>query len=427
MSTPARDGDSYFDDLTPEKHWDGWTDFDTPWDREHRDGPPHPRHGGVFGRRADEVRIRRLGYSRGEVENMTPEEKRDEIREFKSKLTPEERRRRLERMEETLSEMTLEERRARLRRLTSKKEDVPLSERMGFGSDDEEEEDDEDVGQRQFFRRVRRLARRRGDLTLGYDDMNERLEKDRNDFDRSQDTRVSKFHNRQESRAQVFKRRENRRKRAWNILHNGGRQLESHFHAEGEAKIAGSVLASEGQTKRYKTVIGFSDDEVDQERNAAAKWSVEEYGLDFTKARESGGKLIIDELAIMEPFVVHEDIDVVQKSGKGNALIYAGGYKITVTAASIDLGGEHEEESAKCGSILLYGHYFIDRGEGSPISACLFTSRRWAVPDSKGNATFRLNLNDHYSKSKLTAKGEGKMIINHETKGIVSVSHTLEF
>ncbi len=419
MSIPRDDDDWDDQGLFPEKHWDAWTDFDTPWDEQHRDGPPHPSRGGVFGRKADRFLIRVMGVPREEVKDMSDREKAFEIREFRSKLTPEQRRGRRAEFERRLEEMTPEEREAarrslRQRGITAKEEDVPLSERMGFGDDNDEEQEGE-VGQ-DYWRRFRRFAQRRGDSRLSRDEMKVRLDRDRRRFERGQ-----------ENKKDSFNAREQRRKNAWSRANHGQTVMEGHFHAEGEGMITGSVFSSAGHTKLFKKVIGFTSDEVEHERNTASKWALEEYGLDFTKARESQDKLIIDDLAVMEPFVIHENIDVVQKSGKGSALLYAGGYKVTITASSVDLGGEHEGESAKCGNMLLYGHYYIDRGTGNPISACLFTSRRMASPDNKGNVTFRLDLKDHYATSKAGAKGEGKMIVHHEVKGLVNVSSTLEF
>lgn len=403
MSTPKQDGDRGWG-LLPEPHWQGYTDFDHPWQEEQWDGPPDPRRGGVFG--PLDAFLMRFGRSPAELEDMSESRKRAEARRMRAFMN-----------------MTPEERRERLRELEMTGITKPLSEQMGL---DEEDGEESKVDQ-QYWRRFRRRAWGKGDLALNKQQMEGRLEKDRNDFKGLQDKRETNFRNRQQSRFDSFNKREQRRKDAWNQLHPGD-PISAHFHAEGEARLAKteSVFSSVGHDTLFKKVIGFDADQMVAERNAAAKWALDKYGLDFCKAREQGDKLIIEGLGVMEPFVIHENIDMVQKSGKGDAIVYAGGQKVTITASEVTFGGDHTKEKGRNGDILLYGHYFIDRDD-SPVSACLFESRKVASPNAKGDVTVRLDLLDHYVvESKAAARGEGKMTISHED-GKVCVANTMEF
>ena len=338
--------------------------------------------------------------------------------------------------EEEIKRMTPEQREQLAQRLLEFEEEEEEGEGPEFPPRPEEEEEAE----RRFGRR-RRLFRprvdedkygdddeepigiRRPDFMLGNKRFNQRLTKDREAFEGRQNRRNDRFDD-----------REKRRRKRWAALRRlRGARVDGHYNAEGSGAVkpAESVFSPDSHSKLFKRIIGFTDDHIEEERSEAIGWARRKFGLDFSDAKKRGKKLVLSmagrEVATMSPFVIHPEIEM-SGGHHDKDTTYAGGYIFEITApAGIDLGGKSATKVGKCGSIMLYGDYYIEHnGDGNNISAVHFDSMKAAVPDEDGNVTIALDLRDNFGKTVKSSKGRGKMIVERDGDK-ATVSNSLKF
>ncbi len=404
--------------------------FDHYWYNERNPGlpPVEPRGGGrwgplsdVFGFLRGEMRAGRTGFTEEEIRRMTPEQRQ----QLAVRLLAE----RGEEEEDALGPPLPprdEERRFR--------GGVRIDKRYDDYSDDDEEPIDQAV--------PRRRGLRGPDWMLTKEAFEERLGQDRSRFSDRQGGRAERFNARQRERETRFSARVQKRKIRWDKVRRRLRMSVSEafggrYSAEGSGRleVSESVFSPNTHKKLFKTIIGFSEDHMAAEKNEAMDWAKRKFGLNFMTASKRGNnKLVLKskddrEVAVMSPFVIHPEIEMVG-GHDDNDTLYAGGYIFEITALNgVDLGGRSSKfaKFAKCGSVLLYGDYYIEHnGESDCISAVHFASSKAALPDEDGNVTIALDLRDNYAKTPKTSKGQGKMIVERDGK-TVTVSNSLKF